>query len=91
MDVVSFQQILTVVLFLALLAGAAVMLRLMRGSGAMPGPGRRLQRGAELALSPSERVTILQVDGAEFLLLRQRGAAPVILPLPPVASAEGRA
>lgn len=92
MDVVSVQQILTVALFLALLVGAAVALRLMRGHGPLPAQGRRLRRGEELALSPAERVTILQVDGAEFLLLRQRGAAPVILPLPasaPAAKAGG--
>ena len=80
-DVISFQQGLTVFLFLALLLGAAAAVRVMRGRGALPRQGGRLRVAEVLALSPTDRAMILQVDGAEFLVLRQRGTAPVIQPL----------
>ncbi len=80
MDLISLQQVLTVAGFLAVLGLAALAARFRRGP--LAGNGRRLRVTEVLALSPSERAIILRVDGRDYLVLRQRGTAPVVMPLP---------
>lgn len=83
MGILSLQQILTVAGFLGILGLAWLAARHLR-PGALPGTGRRMRVTEVLALSPTDRALILQVDGADYLVLRQRGASPVVTPLPGV-------
>lgn len=83
MGIVSLQQILTVAGFLGILGLAWLAARRLR-PGALPGTGRRMRVAEVLDLSPTDRALILSVDQADYLVLRQRGAAPVITPLPKV-------
>jgi flagellar protein FliO/FliZ len=83
MDIITSEQALTALLFLALLGAVAFVLRLrQRGGGGVP--GRRMRVAETLALSPGDQALILEVDGRDYLLVRQRGAAPAILGLPEV-------
>ncbi len=53
--------------------------------------GNRRLRVVEISMiGPSDRALLLAADGQEFLVLRMRGAAPVVVPLggPPVPPAQ---
>lgn len=52
--------------------------------------GRRVKVVEATALSPTDRAMILSVDGYEILVVRSKGAAPVLHALPKVV-AEGAA
>lgn len=98
MDVIRPDQILTLVLFMAVLGLGWLVVKMNRGGIARRIAGDRRMRLVEVAaLSPTDRAMILQVDAREFLILRCRGEAPVVTaldvaPTPaPVAKVEGAA
>ena len=79
-------QIGVLALFMVVLALGWLLVKLNQG-----GLSRRLHQGkrmklAEVAsLSPTDRALILEVDGRSFLLIRCKGAAPLLQELGPVA------
>ncbi|MCE6961910.1 flagellar assembly protein FliO [Cereibacter sphaeroides] len=87
MDILRPDQILTLGLFLGLLGLLWLVVKL-KAPGILKTPGiSRFANGGRIrvtdaaALGPQDRALILAVDGREFLVLRSRGAAPVVLPL----------
>ncbi len=89
-DVIRPEQIVTLALFLAVLGLVWLVVRLNRGGLARRLSGdRRLRLAEVLPLSPTDRALIVEADGQAFLLLRCKGAAPLIQPLGP-ARAEAR-
>ncbi len=82
MDVIRPDQILTLVLFMAVLGLGWLVVKMNRGGIARRIAGDRRMRLVEVAaLSPTDRAMILQVDAREFLILRCRGEAPVVTAL----------
>jgi flagellar protein FliO/FliZ len=85
MDVIGPERLLTLGVFL----GALVVLwaLVMRHRGPLRdrmSRQRRLELVERLPLSPADQALILRVDGRDFLMLRAKGAAPVLHPLDPV-------
>lgn len=82
-------QIMVLVLFMAVLALGWLVVKLNQG-----GLSRRLHQGKRLklaevaALSPTDRALILEVDGRSFLLIRCKGAAPLLHDLGATAVSE---
>lgn len=82
MDVIRPDQILTLVLFMAVLGLGWMVVKMNRGGLARRIAGDRRMRLVEVtALSPTDRAMILRVDAREFLILRCRGEAPVVTAL----------
>lgn len=93
MDAIRPDQFITLALFMAVLALGWLVVKINQGglSRRIAG-GRRVTVAEVTALSPGDRAMILAVDGQEFLVLRCKGAAPVLQPLPPRQTvAEGAA
>ena len=91
MEVLRFNQIISLVAFLASLGVLwFFVLRHRDGLSARMARGRRLRVIETTALGPSDRAMILSVDGRDFLVLRLKGAAPVLhaLESPETAGAE---
>ena len=87
MDLLRPDQIFILTAFLAALGGLWLLVQRHRdGLSARIGRGRRLRVVETAALGPSDRAMILSVDGQDFLLLRMRGAAPLLHPIAPGAS-----
>lgn len=91
MDLIPFDKIAVLALFMAALG--AIWLLVMRHKGALGAHlhnGKRLRLTETTALGPADRAMILAVDGQEFLLVRVKGAPPILHPLaaaaPQVAS-----
>lgn len=83
-DVIRPDQIVTLVLFLAVLGLGWFVVRLKGGGLARRMTGDRRLRLAEVAaLSPTDRAMIIEADGRAFLLVRCKGAAPVLRGLGP--------
>lgn len=89
-DVIQANQVLTLIGFLGALGAlwwavqrnrAGLTVRLTRD--------RRLRLVEAAALGPTDRAMILAVDEQEFLVLRLKGAAPVLQPLGPARAATG--
>lgn len=82
-------QIAVLALFMAALALGWLLVKFNQG-----GLSHRLHQGkrmklAEIAsLSPTDRALILEVDGRSFLLIRCKGAAPLLHELGPRATTE---
>jgi len=92
MDVIRPDQILTLVLFMAVLVLSSFVVTMNRGGLARRIAGARRMRLVEVAaLSPSDRAMILAVDGREYLILRCRGEAPILQSLPAVVAANDAA
>ena len=79
-------QIGVLALFMAVLALGWLLVKMNQG-----GLSRRLHHGQRMtlaevaALSSTDRAVILEVDGRSFLLIRGKGAAPLLHDLGPVA------
>lgn len=92
MDLVRPDQILTLVLFMAVLGLGWFVVKMNRGGLARRIAGARRMRLVEVAaLSPTDRAMILAVDGREYLILRCRGEAPILQSLPERAAAHDAA
>jgi flagellar biogenesis protein FliO len=82
-------QIAVLALFMAVLGLGWLLVKFNQG-----GLSRRIHQGkrmklAEVAsLSPTDRALILEVDGRSFLLIRCKGAAPVLHDLGPTITPE---
>ncbi|OUD10181.1 hypothetical protein BVC71_01300 [Marivivens niveibacter] len=79
MDFIRPDQILTIVLFLGLLALAWVFVRVNRqGLGAKVRAGKRITVQEVTAISPQDRAMIMRVDDREFFVIKSKGVAPVL-------------
>jgi flagellar protein FliO/FliZ len=82
-------QIAVLALFMAVLALGWLLVKLNQG-----GLARRLHQGKRMklaevaALSSTDRALILEVDGRSFLLIRCKGAAPLLHDLGPTTTPE---
>ena len=92
MNLVSSNQIANMLLFMAVLGLLWLAIRMNRhGLTKKLSSGRRIVVGEVTALGPQDRAMILSVDHREYLVLRMRGAAPVITELtPPSKPAEAQ-
>ncbi len=83
-------QIAVLALFMAVLALGWLFVKFNQG-----GLSRRLHQGKRMklaevaALSPTDRALILEVDGRSFLLIRCKGAAPLLHDLGTKVTPEG--
>ena len=92
MDIIRPDQILTLTLFMAVLGLGWFVVKMNRGGLARRIAGDRRMRLIEVsALSATDCAMILSVDGREFLILRCKGEAPVMRPLPAAARVEDAA
>ena len=83
MEFVRPDQLLTLVLFLGVLALAWAFVRLNKsGLGAKLREGKRISVSEVAALSPNDRAMIVKVDGNEFFVIKSKGVAAVLTPLP---------
>jgi flagellar protein FliO/FliZ len=74
MDLVRFDQGLTLALFLLVLGGAWLFVqRHKQGLGARLNAGRRMTLRETLPLGGQTRATLLQVDGRELLVIHGKG------------------
>lgn len=96
MELIPFDRIATLAVFLGLLG--LTWLVVQRHRGGLAGHlhrGRRLRLTESAAIGPADRAMILSVDGREFLLVQVKGSGVVLqplLPLPPLTpAAEGGA
>lgn len=89
MDVLRPDQIISLVVFMGALG--ALWLAVQRHKGGLSG---RLHRGKRLRLSESaalggvDRAMIVSVDAQDFLLVRMKGAAPILHPLGPTPATQ---
>lgn len=82
MDVMRPDQIIALVAFMGVLG--LLWLAVQRHKGGLAGRlhgNRRLRVAETAALGGADRAMILRVDEREFLLLRLKGAAPLLHPL----------
>ena len=82
-------QIITLTLFMAALGVIWLYVRQNRAGLARRLVGaRRLQVAEVASLSPTDRAMILRVDGRDYLIIRCKGLAPVLHPLPTAPAPE---
>jgi flagellar protein FliO/FliZ len=85
MDLIPYDKIATLVVFLGALGLLWVMVQ--RHRGGLVGQlhkGRRLRLTESTAIGPADRAMILTVDGRDFLVVQIKGSGLVLQPLPPV-------
>ena len=81
-QIVGLQQIVITVVFLTFLIGLLVFLRMKGGSiKANLQKGQRIKVIEETAISPSERLRLITIDGLEFVMLSGKGIQPAFMPL----------
>ena len=81
-QIVGLQQIVITVAFLSFLIGLLVFLRMKGGSiKANLQKGQRIKVIEETAISPSERLRLITIDGLEFVMLSGKGIQPAFMPL----------
>ena len=81
-QIVGLQQIVITVAFLSFLIGLLVFLRMKGGSiKANLQKGQRIKVIEETAISPTERLRLLTIDGLEFVMLSGKGIQPAFMPL----------
>ena len=86
-QIVGLQQIVITVVFLSFLIGLLVFLRMKGGSiKANLQKGQRIKVIEETAISPTERLRLITIDGLEFVMLSGKGIQPAFMPLSSAAS-----
>ena len=86
-QIVGLQQIVITVAFLSILIGLLVFLRMKGGSiKANLQKGQRIKVIEETAISPTERLRLITIDGLEFVMLSGKGIQPAFMPLSSSAS-----
>ena len=81
-QIVGLQQIVITVAFLSFLIGLLVFLRMKGGSiKANLQKGQRIRVIEETAISPTERLRLITIDGLEFVILSGKGIQPAFMPL----------
>jgi flagellar protein FliO/FliZ len=79
MEFLRPDQIIPLAVFLAVLVAVWVyVLRNRESLSARMGRGRRLRVVETAALGPSDRAMILSLDDQEFLIVKMKGAAPLL-------------
>lgn len=82
MQTISYSQWLTLILFLLVLGGVWAYVRMNRdGLSRKIAGGRRIEVVETTAISPTERGTILRVNGQEWLVLRGKNTPMTVTPL----------
>ncbi len=82
MELLRPDQIIPLAVFLAALGALWVyVLRNRERLSARMGRGRRLRVVETAALGPADRAMILSLDDREFLIVKLKGAAPMLHPL----------
>ena len=81
-DIVGLQQIVITLMFLGVLVGALIFLR-RKGSfiRANLHKDKRIQLVEETAISPSEKLRLVSIDGQMFVMASAKGVQPVLTPL----------
>ncbi len=86
-QIIGLQQIVITVAFLSFLIGLLVFLRMKGGSiKANLQKGQRIRVIEETAISPTERLRLITIDGLEFVILSGKGIQPAFMPLSSAAS-----
>lgn len=86
MDMLRFDQGLTLALFMLALGGLWLFVhRHKQGLSARLHRDRRLQLGDSLSLGGQGRIALLSVDGREFLLITGKNGTPALHPLAAIA------
>ena len=81
-QIVGLQQVVITVAFLSFLIGLLVFLRMKGGSiKANLQKGQRIKVIEETAISPSERLRLITIDGLGFVMLSGKGIQPAFMPL----------
>ena len=81
-QIVGLQQIVITVVFLSFLIGLLVFLRIKGGSiKANLQKGQRIKVIEETAISPTERLRLINIDDLEFVMLSGKGIQPTFMPL----------
>ena len=81
-QIIGTQQIVVTTVFLGIMLVALIILR--RKGGAIRASlkaGKRIAVIEDTAVSPTERLRLISVDGSEFLILSAKGQAPVLMPI----------
>lgn len=82
MDLLRPDQIITLAAFLVALGALWLLVHRNRaGLSARIGRDRRLKVVEMAVIGPSDRAIILRVDDRDFLVLKLKGAAPLMQPL----------
>ena len=81
-DIVGLQQIAITFIFLSVLVGVLIFLR-RKGSfiRANLHKDKRIQLVEETAISPSEKLRLVSIDGQMFVMASAKGVQPVLTPL----------
>jgi flagellar protein FliO/FliZ len=90
MDILRFDQILVLTVFMAVLG--AVWLLVQRNKVKLSGKlhqGRRLHLRESVALNAQSRATILSVDGRDYLVVHGKTGTPAVQALDQVAALDG--
>lgn len=82
MDIQPF-QIVTVVVFLAILLAAQLLLKRLRTAGGLPSSVKRMEVLQNLSVGPKERLLLVRVDGSDFLVGVSRHGPLTLQPLTP--------
>ena len=81
-QIVGLQQIVITVVFLSFLIGLLAFLRMKGGSiKANLQKGQRIKVIEETAISPTERLRLITIDGLDFVMLSGKGIQPIFMPL----------
>ena len=81
-DIVGLQQITITIIFLGVLVGVLIFLK-RKGSfiRANLHGDKRIMMVEEMAISPAEKLRLLQIDGQMFVMASAKGVQPVLSPL----------
>ena len=81
-DIVGLQQIVITLIFLSVLVAVLIFLR-RKGSfiRANLHKDKRIQMVEETAISPSEKLRLVSIDGQMFVMASAKGVQPVLAPL----------
>jgi flagellar biogenesis protein FliO len=83
MDLIPFDKIVTLALFMGALGMLWLLVQRHRGRLSAPlQRGRRLRASEATSLGPAGRALILQVDGRDYLVVQVKGSGLAVQPLP---------
>ena len=86
MELIPFDKIATLALFMGALGGLWLLVQRHRGRLSAPlQRGRRLRVREVASLGPVGRALILSVDGGDYLVVQVKGSGLALQPLPPMA------
>lgn len=87
-DAIQPYQIIIMVVFLLLLVAALIIVRRFRGGLSKHiHRTKRMHHVEEMALSPQQRLHLVEIDGQVFMIHAGKGHAATVVPVAPVGSA----